>query len=342
MEYTSLGIDRRQGSTYTWSLWCRNPTFARVGSKEQSTERIALMETTLTEDIKSRASDMGADLVGVAPVERFQFAPEETNPGHYLPTASSVISIGIHIADGVIDIWGNHDEPGKSAGPYLFYGYGQVNMELGRITHSLAKELEKYGYRVVIFPPTWGVSVYRFLERLTEGVALGDFSHRHAAVAAGLGEIGWHGLCMTPKYGTRVRWCSVITDAPLAPDPLYAGPRLCRPAECGKLCVRGCPTRAFSTQSVSCRIGDRVFEYSKLDKLRCYYGIYGYMKGSGGRSDFRIPEGQGTLDGLRQAREEQDPWDQALFRHAHGIITGDFCVRCLRECPTPSQDGTKD
>jgi len=292
----------------------------------------------LTEEIKSLALNLGADLVGVAPVERFRNAPEETCPTHYLPDASRVISIGVAIADGVIDVWGNYDEPGKSAGPYLFYGYGQVNMELGRITHVIAKELEQRGHRIVIFPPTWGVSVYRFLERLTEGVALGDFSHRHAAVAAGLGEIGWHGLCMTPQYGTRVRWCSVITNATMAPDPMYAGPPLCRPAECGKLCMRGCPTHAFSTESVTCEIGDRSYTYSKLDKLRCYYGIYGYVRGSGGRTDFQIPAGPGTLSGIRQAREEQDPWDQALFRHAHGIITGDFCGHCLRECPAPFRD----
>lgn len=73
----------------------------------------------------------------------------------------------------------------------------------------VASELEKSGHCIVIFPPTWGVSVYRFMERLTEGIALRDFSHRHAAVAVGLGKIGWHGLCTTPQCGTRVRWCSI-------------------------------------------------------------------------------------------------------------------------------------
>lgn len=32
------------------------------------------------------------------------------------------------------------------------------------------------------------------------------FSNRHAAVAAGLGEIGWNGFCLTPDNGPRQRF----------------------------------------------------------------------------------------------------------------------------------------
>ena len=296
----------------------------------------------LTLAIKSQALDLGADLVGIASIDRFDHAPEVTKPTHYLPTATSVISIGIQISDGVCDVWGSYDEPGKSAGPYLFYGYGQVNMELGRIVHSLAKNLERMKYKVVIFPPTWTVSTYRFIERNTEGKFLGDFSHRHAAVAAGLGELGWHSLCITPQFGTRVRFCSVITSAPLEPDPLYQGQALCQPAKCKKVCVRICPTRAFSKEHEECQIGDKTLKYSAIDKIRCFYGILGYVKGSGGRTDVKIPDGPGDWKHFSRVwTESQHPADRTMFAQSPGLILGDFCGRCLLSCPAPNYQQSK-
>ena len=46
------------------------------------------------------------------------------------------------------------------------------------------------------------------------------FSNRHAAVRAGLGEFGLNNVVVTPEYGPRVRFNSVITQAELEPSPL--------------------------------------------------------------------------------------------------------------------------
>ena len=295
-------------------------------------------DTRLTREIKSFIINEGADLVGVAPVKRFEKAPKETQPTHYMPNATSVISIALHIPNGVCDVWGEYTEPGKTAGPYLFYGYGFQNLELARIANLVAKKLEYRGYKSIIFPPTWAVSWYRFFERLpTEGILFADFSHRHAAVAAGLGEIGWHGLCITPEFGTRVRFNSIITDAPLASDPVYEGPSLCKPELCKLKCVRICPTKAISTppKGLKCTIGGRVFEYSKTDHVRCMYGILALVKGSGGRGHVDIPPGPGNLGHLLEAREQQNPLDRHFMEFAYGFITGDFCGRCLHQCPAP-------
>lgn len=297
------------------------------------------IDCSLTQKVKSLAKEGGADLVGIAPIERFKHAPEETKPTHYMSEATNVISIGIHIADGVCDVWGNYDEPGKTAGPYLFYGYGVVNLKLSFVVDSLAKTLESMKYRSIIFPPTWGVGMYRFIHREAEGVFLADFSHRHAAVAAGLGELGWHGLCITPQYGTRVRFCSVITNAPLMADPMYDGPKLCLPEKCERKCMQTCPVEAFSTEGVECPIGERLFKYSKIDKIRCFYGILGYVKGSGGRTNVDIPEGPGRWNHIAGIWEKkQNLWDRTLFIQSAGLIMGDFCGRCLRDCPAPFKE----
>lgn len=159
-------------------------------------------DVRLTNEMESFIINQGADLVGIAPVERFQDAPEGYGPNSYMPDATCVISIGIHLADGICDVWGEYSEPGKSIGPYLFYGYGLVNLELGRIANLAAKRLEYRGYKSLTFPPTWTIAMYRSIGLLQPHYIGADFSHRHAATAAGLGEIGWNGLADNPSL-----WC---------------------------------------------------------------------------------------------------------------------------------------
>ena len=73
---------------------------------------------------------------------------------------------------------------------------------------------------------------------------LGFFSHKLAAHLAGLGWIGKSCLLVTLEVGPRVRWASVLTDAPLmAGEPLEE-----RCGEC-RGCVEVCPAGAFSGRS---------------------------------------------------------------------------------------------
>lgn len=64
------------------------------------------------------------------------------------------------------------------------------------------------------------------------------------AVDAGLGELGRHGMLITPKYGPRVRLAKVITDMPLVPDsPIsFGATEFCE--VCGK-CAEQCPGDAI-------------------------------------------------------------------------------------------------
>ena len=291
-------------------------------------------DVRLTEETESFIISQGADLVGIAPVERFKDAPEGYGPSDYMTDATCVISIGVHLADGVCDAWGEYTEPGKSISPYLFYGYGLTNLELGRIANLVAKRLEYKGYKSLTFPPTWTICMYRSVGLLRLSYLGADFSHRHAAVAAGLAEFGWNGLAMTPVFGARVRFNSVITNAPLVPSAMYEGTALCQPDRCGLLCVNECPAEALSpTESHDIAIGERRFEYAKLDMIRCMYGIYALVKGSGSFGGVEIPPGPGDIQHFWQAKEQQDGRDKAMIENCFGIICGDYCGRCLHKCP---------
>jgi len=109
----------------------------------------------LTQRVLDRLLEWGADLVGVAPVERFENAPEGHKPTDFMPECNSVISIALHIFQGMADVWGEHDVPEKTITPYLFYGYGLTNLESSRIVNRMAKSLEYSGYKTLAFMPTW-------------------------------------------------------------------------------------------------------------------------------------------------------------------------------------------
>lgn len=72
--------------------------------------------------------------------------------------------------------------------------------------------------------------------------AAGDLSHKHAAVAAGLGVMGKNHLLITPQYGNRVNLVSIITDLKIEPDSICLS-ELC-PPDC-RLCIDSCPAGAL-------------------------------------------------------------------------------------------------
>ncbi|MFX0168221.1 MAG: reductive dehalogenase [Candidatus Hodarchaeota archaeon] len=65
------------------------------------------------------------------------------------------------------------------------------------------------------------------------------------AIDAGLGQLGRHGLLITPQYGSRVRLCKIFTNLPLEPDkPIEFGvTKFCR--RC-KRCAEACEVDAIS------------------------------------------------------------------------------------------------
>src|SRR4030042_1894317 len=201
---------------------------------------------SLTNEVKERAFKMGADLAGIASVERFEHAPEDGKPNYYMPDAKSVIVIATRILEGVCDVFGSFEKEGKTIGPYFWYGYSQLNWANSWIAIQVGKLLEDKGFKAIPFPPT-GIN-YRHLDTNED---IPDFYSKHAAVAAGLGEFGLNRLLLTPQFGTHQRLIPIVTNAPLEPAPMYICPKLCRPEKCKKFCVRECPHKALKEELFS-------------------------------------------------------------------------------------------
>jgi epoxyqueuosine reductase QueG len=187
-----------------------------------------------TREVRKLAREVGTDLIGICSASRLQKAPKGHKPTDILPTARSVIVIAIRMLDSAVET--------LPSPIYQCASYVTLNDELNRAAFLIAKFLEDRGYSAVPIPATRDYAI-----DLT-----GTFSHRHAAVAAGLGEIGLSGLLITPQYGPRVRLTSIITDAELECDVPFQD-KLC--TKCLR-CVQECPVGALS-------------EDGSMDKLKC-------------------------------------------------------------------------
>jgi epoxyqueuosine reductase QueG len=91
-------------------------------------------------------------------------------------------------------------------------------------------------------------------------------SLEYAAVAAGLGTIGYSGLFLTPQFGIRQSLGMLITDLEIEGDELFSG-SICSGASC-KECVKACPMDAMEGE-IDVRILNKVFTTAKLDKNIC-------------------------------------------------------------------------
>lgn len=189
----------------------------------------------LKNTVKSYGSTLGASLLGIASMERFSDCPAGFGPSDIMPQARAVVVMAKPIPRELI------------INDYRLTAYSQVHKTvlglLDTIAYQMACFIEEKGYRAYPVPADDPYTSWD--EENQHGN--GDLSHRHAAVAAGLGVLGKNTQLITPQYGNRVDLVSVITDMVLEPDPLV-GEKLC-PDAC-RLCLDACPVGALDGRSV--------------------------------------------------------------------------------------------
>ena len=256
----------------------------------------------LKEELKNIAFAEGADYFGVAPVSRWLHAPEGHRPTDLMPSAKSVSVIGIKIPQGAIES-NNQAYAGKRHGifTYMIYGYNLINDILNKTNGKMYHHLERKGVKTFPLPASTPRNEYRM-----EGV----LSNRHAAVCAGLADMGWNGLALTPQDGPRVRWAPLIIEAELEPDPLYNGPELCDRSVC-QVCLDICPVNALPEEEfVEVKIEDKIFRYGKLNKPMCRTGVTGLAKNTAGRLQADIPRTVETVEDWLKIASTDIVWNQ--------------------------------
>ena len=194
----------------------------------------------------------GISLMGVAPVERFEGAPRGHHPTDFIPKAKSVMVFGIGLLPAAVahgdlmhdsEIFDEHWR--KRLGQdyiYALSAYEIPNHLLERVAMRSALILQEVGFNTLYFPVTYGMLVRPIAEEMTDVFA--PFSHRHAAVRAGLAEFGLNNIVVTPQFGPRVRFTSLVTEAELPITPLLKE-NVCLGPSCS-LCVDSCPAQAIT------------------------------------------------------------------------------------------------
>ena len=185
----------------------------------------------LTRMVKEFAlKQLGADLVGIASADRFSEAPVGHRPEDLLPDARSVIVMAGRMLDSTF----------LSPNPRVYVlRYSQLRLQYQSMGYNMCRLLEDKGHWAINFPSTAPQDSGPVGKLL-----FADFSHRHAAELAGLGQIGRNRLLITPQFGPRIWLMSVITTAELASDPMISD-ELCAGDQCN-ICVDKCPECALS------------------------------------------------------------------------------------------------
>ncbi len=180
-------------------------------------------------ELEQVAKRHGIDLFGVADLTVAQaFVCDQG--GEYLKKFPKAVSIGIHLPDEVVDeLYKHRDREVISRYKNL---YDSVNSRLDHAASMLASRIQESGYQAYPVPASQTVDPKRLV---------GVISHKLAANLAGLGWIGKSCLLVTVDYGPRVRFSTILTDAPLKTGfPLNE-----RCKDCGA-CLNTCPVKAFT------------------------------------------------------------------------------------------------
>jgi len=285
-----------------------------------------------SEQVRKRARELGADMVGIASIDRFEGAPTQMDPRQIMPEAQSVIAMGFRVMRGSL----RGIEEGTFFSNYSAMGYGGLTyLYIPLVVINLCKFIEDAGHEAI---PIGLQSDWRSIDnegrlrpRYSRPVAPGKAAPdvmihlRIAAYLAGLGEIGYSKVFLTPQFGPRQRLGVVLTEAALEPDAIYDGPELCD--RC-MACVQECPGSAISpSETVKVELCGRAVEWGRLDCEACCIAF------RGGRAVEELAEDQQYDEpgfGHKIARNGITPFyykPRRLYNTGEAICGGRGCLR---------------
>ena len=185
----------------------------------------------LYQQLQNIASDNGLDYLGFADLSKAHTAVLEQG-GSFIASFPYCISIGISLLDSIVDLLPQRDERAVRVS-YHHHAYDIVNLRLDIAASIISDHLQRSGFRALPIPAS---------KRVDDERICASFSHKLGAHLAGLGWIGKSCLFITPEYGPRVRWTTILTDAPLEPVGEM------QKEQCGdcKACIDICPMKAFT------------------------------------------------------------------------------------------------
>ncbi|TYQ16334.1 UNVERIFIED_CONTAM: hypothetical protein Cloal_2863 [Acetivibrio alkalicellulosi] len=172
------------------------------------------------EEIREKLIEWGASFVG--------FSNVGANLSNDLKELQYAVTIGVSLSNFIVEQIS--DKPTFT----YFHHYRTVNSLIDTIILKGQLLIQERGYQV------FGVPASQTVNNAQDKYS-GVFSHKIAAVKAGLGWMGKSGLFISSKYGPRVRLGTILTDLKI---PYSNVVNLSSCGECRK-CVENCPAMAI-------------------------------------------------------------------------------------------------
>ncbi len=185
--------------------------------------------------LKDYIHALGADVCGVASIDRFTAAPKGFHPSDVYQECKSAIVFGIALPKGLTKVE-----------PRLIYGHFNYDIckTIDLIAFKTAKEIEDKYHGIAVPMPCDGPYEYWDSDK-KEGRGL--ISMKHAAVLAGLGNLGKSTLLLNEKYGNLLIIGVVLTNLELPSDSLSES--IC--IESCRCCIDNCPSQALDGTSAN-------------------------------------------------------------------------------------------
>jgi epoxyqueuosine reductase QueG len=195
------------------------------------------MNTISSEQIKQIATDLGADLCGIAPVSRFRDAPDGFKPEDVYKKTKSVIVFAKRLPTEILFA--------QSCIPYTHVN-NVVTIEVDRLSIAFSLKLQDLRIKNVMVPTddpyeSWNGENWH-------GRAI--LSMRHAGYLAGLGKLGRNNLLINKIYGNMIQIGALLADYEFSYDDL-ANYEVCQ-THCNA-CIKSCPQGALDGTTVNQR-----------------------------------------------------------------------------------------
>ncbi|SDH98423.1 4Fe-4S binding protein [Desulfosporosinus hippei] len=249
----------------------------------------------MEKEIREFTLSIGVDDVGFANAFDYN-SPKSYEITKFLPDAKSIIVLAFKVLSSC-------ESPSLSI---ALNGYLDLEQFARNASYRVARFLEnKFRAKVANIPWTAPFEIHN------DRRAIADFSHRHAAVAAGLGSFGRHNLVIHPQFGTRVNFVSIITNLDLHPSP-RSNEDFC--IHCN-LCVENCPGKALDIEG-------------KTDLMKCMPHSLPY----GVRTEIMFWNqlfGASTEEKKKMLMSEE----YQRIRESHHLGNQYQCFNCMKSCP---------
>jgi epoxyqueuosine reductase len=169
------------------------------------------------------------------------------------------ISIGIILQNSIVDYLTNRFE-NNVACEYRIHAYEVINQRLNIMASVISTFLNRKGYKALPIAAA---------DRTDDDKATASISHKMIAHIAGLGWIGKNCLLITNDHGPRVRFISILTNAPLKKNDKPIEQRCNDCNECEKVC----PTKSIKGRNyIQGETREERFDFLKcqnyFDKLK--------------------------------------------------------------------------